>query len=379
MSNAPSHNTSPHTPPAGDDVSPSGAGAYDPRDIETIDHELEAYLEEKRSGKRMRLDYSVDDQLSDIRAKFGARVKPTKESEKPRIIEEVRRSHHDQTPPVQPRASAPLPTNEKTEAETKNAALSHDEIIRSLEEKYSRGSSFTPGKTASAPPPREKSTPIQPLSQLLLDLKEHIEPLDPVRIDALLKQALVLDSEKQQELSDMFLARFKRNKERNKLFAHTQAELENELERFIQSAVKRTADKHAPAPQEPSPRAETQTPSRVPLPKEKTPITPAAKTPSRIPPSSNTPETTPSLSAFVSAPDISEKCKTFLLRLPKKPTVLMYDSTKGFVRKAVDPSDASLALSYATDPMNGLVIVSVHDERGNELGVLKFPQDEVGV
>jgi hypothetical protein len=381
MSNVPSHNAHPNASPTGDDAPSLSKRAYDPRDIETIDHELEAYLEEKRSGKPMRFDHSVDDQLSHIRAKFGTHVKPTKESEKPRIVEEVRRSHHDPTLVHQSPAPPSPSANKYTEPATKRAALSHDELIRSLEEKYSRSASVASGKTQNVPA-SQASAPEAPPSSLLITLRENIEPLDPARVDALLQQALVLDSEKQQEILDTFLARCKRNKERHKLFEQTQAELENELDRFIQSAIKRSANKQSPPSQEQPERTKPQVPPpHVPSRAQTSPASSTQEAPkaSLQKTQRSAPHTPSPLSTVVSTPDISEKFKTYLLRLPKKPTVLMYDPIKGFMRKAVDPSDSSLELSYSTDPINGLAVLSVRDTRGNELGVFKFSQSEVGV
>jgi len=392
MPDAPSYST----PSTGGGGPPLGKKNFDPHDIQDIDQELEAYLEEKRSGKRPNFNYSVDDQLSQIRSKFGERAKPTKETEKPSIVEEVRRSHHDPTPALHPSAP-PIPpsplADKKTELEAKGAPLSHEELIRSLEEKYSQNAPVVEAKTQVDEIP-QKNEEGAPLSQPLLGLRENIEPLDSRRVDALLKQALALDPEKQKELTEAFLARFKRNKERNKLFLQTQAELENELDEFIQSVNKRTLSRQSPAQSAP-PQTQATTPQpSSPPPQESAPalstttaqkpLSPPATTPppQTEPPPVSAPQGTPqnaSMSTLVSAPDVSEKFKMYLARLPKKPTVLMYDPVKGFVRKAIDPNDESLALSYSVDPLNGLAILSVRDERGNDLGVFKFAQSEVGV
>ncbi|MEX0933234.1 MAG: hypothetical protein WDZ74_00630, partial [Candidatus Paceibacterota bacterium] len=215
-------------------------GAYG-RDIEDIDRELEAYLEEKRSGKGVGYHHSVDEQLSQIREKFGARVTPTKESEKPKEVEVVR-----DTPSAYSARKEEKPhgqqLQEKKEVNTNNQntpVLSHEELIRSLEEKYSRGEStnlppkapISNEKQPSASKEIPKAVSAEESNSTLVDLRESIQPLNQNRVDTLLRKAALLTKEEQKSLSETFLARFIRNKERMELYTKTQSALEDEFER----------------------------------------------------------------------------------------------------------------------------------------------------
>ena len=351
------------------------------RDIEDIDRELEAYLEEKRSGKSVGYHHSVEEQLSQIREKFGARVNPTKESEKSKEVEVVRDSLDNYQSGRERQSQEQLiPKKQGVSVEGEKAsALSHEELIRSLEEKYSRGESpnIPPKATASAqtevqsPREADKVAPASELSPILLDLKESIEPLSQSRIDALLAKAALFTGEEQKSLRETFFARFKRNKERMELYIKTQKELEDEFEHSVSGLgssprVEKTEsvkseEKLAPPVVEPQSK---------PL-----DVLSGQKTESA---EVNTPlQVKETLPANVGMSALEQRYRGYLSRLEKKPQVLVYEPENGFVRKPVDPSDSTLTLTYSLDSSTNTAVLTVYDARGNELGVFKTPEKEL--
>jgi len=350
------------------------------RDIEDIDRELEAYLEEKRSGKSVGYNHSVDEQLSQIREKFGARVTPTKESEKPKEVDVVRDSLYNY-PARKEEKSKEQDTSEKAETSNqKEPALSHEELIRSLEEKYSSGESTnvppkaqnSPSAEPEAPKEKAKSVSAKDLSPALVDLKESIEPLNQVRVDGILSKAALLTSEEQKSLKEVFLVRFKRNKERKELYIKTQSELEDELER----SVSRTDTTPLSQKTESAESTEKQ-------------ALPATESPSKAhdtPPEEKTKETKVDTDSSVkeTAPPgektnlLERRYRNYLSKLEKKPLVLVYEPENGFVRKPVDPDDSALRLTYSLDSTTNTAVLTVYDTRGNELGVFKTPEKELG-
>lgn len=349
------------------------------RDIEDIDRELEAYLEEKRSGKSVGYHHSVDEQLSQIREKFGARVTPTKESEKPKEVDVVKSSLNSPTSHTEENP-AKQDVSDKVRSGSQSApVLSHDELIRSLEEKYSRGESTNvPPKTPASPqvdaqPQKESvsAAPKQELSPALADLKENMAPLNQSRVDSILLKAAQSTAEEQRSLLDAFLPRFKRNMERKELYTKTQNELEDELERFVSNAG--TARKpeevgSMKAEESVKPLAEERSSEQGSEPlTQKTEIVEPA---------------TPPLTKEVAPPtegasSIERRYRSYLARLEKKPLVLVYEPENGFVRKPVDPDDSTLTLTYSLDSSTNTALLTVYDERGNELGVFRTPEKEL--
>jgi hypothetical protein len=359
----------------------SGAQAHE---IEDIDRELEEYLREKRSGNGLVFgDHSVDDQLAKLREKFATRVTPTKESEKPREVEIVKNSPRDESiqvnnpvndSPTNPVTEVPL----KPPAKEQVAPMSHEDLIRSLEEKYSKGESTNlPPQTP--PQSDQKEGEIRgETSSILADLKESIDPLERTRVEELLNKASKMSGESQKSLVENLLARFKRNKERKELYTKTQKELENELELFILKSMeaKSAEPKVTVAPSAPeqesvpgpsiTARGEESKPAEViPAPKE-------APAEGSAPVQPQGGQTEKSESAL-----LRKKYETYLSKLEKKPVVLVYEPENGFVRKVVDPNDSNLKLAFSIEGATGLVVLTVFDVRDNELGVFKIPQGEL--
>ena len=393
--------------------SSQGKPAYvNTRDLEDIDRELEAYLEEKRSGKSARFNHSVDDQLSALREKFGARATPTKESLKPNEVEVIKESPRDGAT-EEARASGgavpqgpvgtPQQNNAPREPQT-GATFSHEDLIRSLEEKYSKGEStnLPPQKTETPLSPQSSEAAPEPAKDSKLqDFKESIEPLNASRVEGLLRSATALDPYAQETLIETFLPRFKRNKERKELYEKTQTELEDELERFIENNTGAKPGK-ADLPPSPEPAAETKE-KAPPSPKPAPPNVPERQAPEpakeAVPQNEGTPvksfdilarqkqgeESAPvpqgkSSEAPSSAENpsmLEEKYKAYLSRVEKKPTVLIYDPNVGFVRRVVDPSDPMLTVTFAVEGATNSVVVKTFDTRGNELGSFKVPKTDL--
>jgi len=381
----------------------------DPRDIEDIDRELEAYLEEKRSGKKINFDRSVDSQLSDLREKFSMRVTPTKESQKPLEVEEVKRSPLDSeprfpVPPQEPKTETISPTKDSQVSKP----LSHEELIRSLEEKYSTGT--TPNgpptkqneKISTPTPPHipTSNKPAQPVVELdeaippkeinskLADLKESIDPRNSEHINALLVEASTLEPHIQESLIDTFLMRFRRNKERKELFLQTQVELESEFEKFIRSQKEKSGVN--PAPESPSSQKLTETldsneQASTPIvdknvvPSVESNISKSQAERAEVQTIAKPAPSNPQIEQKAPENNISveEKYKAYLARLEKKPTVLLYDPEKGFIRKNVDPSDKTLSFSYSIEDSTNSAVLLVFDAKGNEIGVFKTPLSEL--
>lgn len=358
------------------------------RDIEDIDRELEAYLEEKRSGRSVGYHHSVDEQLSQIREKFGARVTPTKESEKPKEVEVVQSSRDVR--PLQKEEEVPEQGISQKPPTNNPAApvLSHEELIRSLEEKYSRGESTNlPPKVPVSPKPEsqhpkqeEEALPVKELNSTLVDFKESMEPINQSRVDALLGRAALLTPEEQRSLRETFLPRFKRNKERLELYTKTQTELEDELERFISNGgnTLRSQETKGEESLEKSPSSEVE-PEQEP---HDAPSDQKAEKPEKIEKVEKVEtETPPQVKetplASENAGSLEEKYRTYLLGLEKKPLVLVYEPENGFVRKQVDPNDSSLTLKYSLESATNTAVLTVYDAHGNELGVFKKPEKEL--
>lgn len=394
----------------------NNASAPNTRDIEDIDRELEAYLEEKRSGKASGFNHTVDEQLSAIREKLNARetravpqrepvpAKPAPQVEQKETVTPARTPSENQAP------SAP------------GTSMSHDDLIRSLEEKYSKGESTNvppaaqvalaekkpePKATAAPTPnpaPAPAPTPVEqaeksevktektstPASAQLSDLRESIDSPNTSRVEELLASASTLDTNAQRELSEAFLPRFKRNKERKELYERTQLELENELSAFIEKNRKKGASAlnaaPAPAPAMPTESREPKAPeppqrevSQFDILQNQTKEAPTPPPAPRAQPVAET-QVPPPAPAAPQAEVQSENLtfeaayRTYLDGLDKKPTVLMYDPASGFVRRVVDPSDELLSLSYTADDASQSIKVTVRDIGGNELGEVTFPQ-----
>lgn len=248
----------------------------DPRDVADIDRELEAYLAEKRSSQSVNLDYSVDSQLSRIKEKVSDRTRqaiPQKKDFTPQPESNL--------PPIKP--SAVVDSAKDTRA-VQNSAPSHEDLIRSLEEKYSQGKEAgpqnkkealplgeakvpekkeekiptepVPEKTAPAteenatnqPVPKKVETPRvveskKPPVDIFLELKENIDRENKSEVLALLEAATKLSVDDQKTLAETFLPRFRRNKERKELFLRTQTELSEELRAFTDKRLAPSSQK----------------------------------------------------------------------------------------------------------------------------------------
>jgi hypothetical protein len=359
------------------------AGGDNAHEIEDIDRELEEYLKEKRSGNSFGFrDHSVDDQLAKLREKFGARVTPTKESEKPREVEVVKDSPLDESnyvdkPPLKPATDTPAPPTSTQQA----TPVSHEELIRSLEEKYSKGEStnLPPEKSQqpqqSKEPEQKEPTPTQEVSSTLLDLKESIDPIEGRRVEELLVKASKLSPETQKSLEEIFLARFKRNKERKELYTKTQKELEEELEQFIlKSTEAKKESLDIPATQSesvPQPRA---TATKGAIQSETTLQTPETKP---VEESAQIKQEEKMAMKDAETSSLEKKYRAYLARTEKKPVVLVYEPENGFVRKPVDPNDSTLKLVFSTENATNSAVLTVFDVRDNELGIFKIPQSEL--
>lgn len=379
--------------------SSQGKPAYvNTRDLEDIDRELEAYLEEKRSGKSARFNHSVDDQLSALREKFGARATPTEESLKPNEVEVVKESPRDGAT-EEARASGgavpqspvgtPQQNNAPREPQT-GATFSHEDLIRSLEEKYSKGEStnLPPQKTETPLSPESPEAAPEPAKDSKLqDFKESIDPLNASSVEGLLRAAAALDPYAQETLIETFLPRFKRNKERKELYEKTQMELEDELERFIENNTGAKPGKVdvPPSPKPASPNVpERQAPESV---KEAVPQNEGTPVKSFdiLARQKQGEESAPvpqgkSSEATNSAENpsmLEEKYRAYLSTAEKKPTVLIYDPSVGFVRRVVDPSDPMLTVTFAVEGATNSVVVKTFDTRGNELGSFKVPKTDL--
>jgi hypothetical protein len=346
----------------------SGARAHE---IEDIDRELEEYLREKRSGNGFGYaDHSVDEQLAKLREKFGARVSPTKESEKPREVEVIQNSPHDEyvpssNPTVKP-ATAAAPS---TAPQIKTPQMSHEDLIRSLEEKYSKGESTNLPPQATLQSVQKESVTTREITPILVDLKESIDPLDPTHVEELLSKASTLSPELQSSLVETLLARFKRNKERKELYTKTQKELENELELFIRKGGEAKGVAEQPLRQQAFvPKPDVTAHSDVPksadvAPAQEKPVEEKANVQQQSSQTGNGEEGL-----------LRKKFERYLSNAEKKPVVLVYEPENGFVRKVVDPNDSTLKLAFSVEVATNTVVLIVSDIRGNELGVFKIPQ-----
>ncbi|MEX0909674.1 MAG: hypothetical protein WDZ75_00085 [Candidatus Paceibacterota bacterium] len=358
-------------------------------EIEDIDRELEEYLKEKRSGNSVGFgDYSVDDQLSKLREKFGARATPTKESEKPEEVEVVKSSplsgsdSRTSEPQIKPAAE----TYAALAAKQKATPPSHEELIRSLEEKYSKGESTNvPPQTEVKAEEGEQKREDKPKeeSSLLADLKESIQPLEKPRVEEVLNKASTLPLEAQKTLVEMFIARFKRNKERMELYTKTQRELENELEKFVVDSMEmKNKTPNNPVSQNESPQNESPSQSSVTVPKKSIgPLDTSSAQNIGVPEvpekSVDTEQGNNVQKENVDTSSLEKKYWAYLEKVEKKPVVLVYEPQAGFVRKQVDPKDPSLTLTFSTEDTTDSVVLTVFDTRGNELGVFKTSKSEL--
>lgn len=420
----------------------------DPRDVADIDRELEAYLREKQLGRPLSLNDSVDTQLSRIKEKVSNRPpKKEVETEIPSVPVKL-------TPPV---------------ASPGSHDSRHEDLIRSLEEKYSAGQKeVLPNKkealrpsapiievasTVNVPSSEPESAPVERVrretagetqgvpgiekitpsqASLLDDLAESIESEDRDGVAELLSLAEKLSADEQESLVTAFLPRFRRNKERKELYVKTQTELESEMRSFINNRMKRTAinaegdlsartptaesasnkpeasavesagavEKRAveesrpeqtSAPVQPKPFEvlEDQASFRSqPEPERTTPVAPSV--PSAISgsveakpvavkteePTLNVAQAPSPVEAMSGDAQIIERYKQYLSSLERKPTVLLYDPSQGFVRKAIDPNDSTLTLSYAVDSSTQAVVLQIFDANGAMLSEIRTPIGE---
>ncbi|MDZ7726670.1 MAG: hypothetical protein U5L75_03765 [Candidatus Campbellbacteria bacterium] len=225
----------------------SRAANVDSHDVEDIDRELEAYLEEKRSGKSMNFDHSVDEQLSNIRQKMKSGGRENKSSSVGGGVPQKADSKNSSN------------NSSAHSADVKSSDSEHENIIRSLEEKYSVGKEKAKdNKAPDQPKEREDSngedkkdtkdtkatketeenakkdqaggdSPDISLGRLM----DNIEGLDEPHAKTLYEKIKQLPERSQGKIIDDFLPKLRRNKERKELFERTQSELENELKNFL--------------------------------------------------------------------------------------------------------------------------------------------------
>lgn len=448
----------------------------DPRDVADIDRELEAYLAEKRSLQSVNLDHSVDGQLSRIKEKVSLRNEQKTAQEKV-----VTPQSGSDLPPIKPGPAKSAVENSAAQ----NTVPSHEDLIRSLEEKYSAGKETGPqnkkealvgegaqaiakeegkvtleasikrpeltnAKTLSAGSAPANPSPQSSMSTKIVmppevakastdtfaELKENIDTENKTEILKLLETAAALSSADQQALVQVFLPRFRRNKERKELFLRTQSELEQELRAFtnkrLDTNTKNTAQqntatedtKAAPKQfaildeqkrvQEKPQSSETE---RDPLPthdpfaqyvkEEKTaqtepPVTESlsqaevpvyAEDPAKSSGKKTEQEAAPSIPSEIPQAPIAEvpqtsaentdpstavieRYKQFLINSDRKPTVLVYDPEQGFVRKAIDPNDTSLNLNFSFNETTEIITLQVLDKNGVLLSEIRTPQSE---